>query len=354
MGRNERLLLIEEIEKIRGSKLVSFITADREGNLPPFIIADDAIRPLYRQLKSIGRAEKIDLLIYTRGGSTPTAFKIAKLFRTHCRSFVVIVPHRAHSAGTLICLGADEVVMSHMGELSPVDPSTNSPFNPESKAGVPLDISVEDVIAYLQLAEKRAELVSESSKLETFRLLTEKANPLALGNVNRVYSEIRLLVEELLRMHMDRLKDNAKINKIKHNLTEVYSHFYILDLNKAKELGMKIKRADPVLEEKILELWDDYMTDLKVDEPFDADATLGSASGPIDVNVKHAIIESSFSCECYVRGITIARANVQPIQLQLPGMPTPTVITPHPSTVPAVVKYKMGKWISIGAVPSCV
>jgi hypothetical protein len=354
MGRNERIELIGKIEEKRGSKLVSFITADREGNLPPFIIADDAIRPLYRQLRSIGKTEKIDLFIYTRGGSTPTAFRIAKLFRAYGKSFATVVPHRAHSAGTLICLGADEVIMSQMGELSPVDPSTNSPFNPESKAGVPLDISVEDVGAYLQLAEKRAGLISETSKLETFRLLTENAKPLALGNVNRVYNEIRLLVEELLLMHMDELKEGAKINQIKHDLTEVYSHLYTLDFEKAKGIGMKVKIADQDLEKLILELWEDYMTDLKVDEPFDADAVLGSANQPVDVNVKHAIIESASSCECYVRGITIAKASIQPLQLQLPGMPTPTVITPHPSTVPAVVKYKMGKWTDITQVTNCV
>lgn len=163
--------------------------------------------------------------------------------------------------------------------------------------------SVEDVGAYLQLAEKRAGLISETSKLEVFRLLTENAKPLALGNVNRVYNEIRLLVEELLLTHMDKLKEGAKIDKIKHDLTEVYSHFYTLDFDKAKEIGMKVKPADPALEKLILELWEDYMTDLRVDVPFDSDAALGSSNQPIDVNVKHAIIESASSCECYVRGI---------------------------------------------------
>lgn len=354
MGRIERIKLISEIEGKRGSKLVSFVIADREGNLPPFMISDDAIRPLCRQLSSIGNVDKIDLFIYTRGGATPTAFRIAKLFRASGKSFGVIVPHRAHSAGTLISLGADEVIMSHIGELSPVDPRTNSPFNPENRAGIPQDISVEDVGAYLQLAEKRAGLISENSKLEVFRLLTENAKPLALGNVNRVYNEIRLLVEELLLMHMDELKEGAKIAKIKHDLTEVYSHFYTLDFEKAKGIGMKVKLADPELEKLILNLWEDYMTDLKVDAPFDADAVLGTSNQPIDVNVKHAIIESASSCECYVRGLTIAKAGIQPIQIQLPGMPGPTIIAPHPSTVPAVVKYKMGKWIDISQANNCV
>ncbi|MGA3289382.1 MAG: hypothetical protein ABSD42_03990 [Candidatus Bathyarchaeia archaeon] len=354
MGHTERVKLINEIEKKRGSKVVSFITADREGNLPPFMIADDAIRPLFRQLNPMVNVDKIDLFIYTRGGATPTAFKIAKLFRAFGKSFGAIVPHRAHSAGTLICLGADEVIMSHMGELSPVDPRTNSPFNPENKAGIPQEISVEDVGAYLQLAEKRAGLISEASKLEVFRLMSENAKPLALGNVNRVYNEIRLLVEELLLMHMDGLKDATKIARIKHELTEVYSHFYTLDFAKAKEIGLKVSRADPELEKLILELWDDYMTDLKVDDPFDPDAILGSSNQPINVNVKHAIIESSASCECYVRGITIAKPNIQPIQLQLPGMPVPSILTPHPSTVPSVVKYNMGRWIDISNVSNCV
>lgn len=79
--------LIQKIENLRGSKLVAYVTGDRE----------------------------------------PFKTKIAD-----AKQIEVIVPYRAHSTGTLIAIGADKIIMGRLGELSPVDPSTGHPFNPEN------------------------------------------------------------------------------------------------------------------------------------------------------------------------------------------------------------------------------
>ena len=351
MGHKERRSIIKEIQKTRGSKLISFITSDRAGNLPQFRVADDAIRPLHRQLESIGETDKIDLFLYTRGGSTTAAFRIAKLFCSYCKRFSVLAPYRCHSAGTLIAIAADEIVMTKLGELSPIDPSVTSPFNPESKAGLPKPISVEDVFGYLDLSQNKAGLVSESSKLETFRVLSEKSHPLALGNVNRAYNEIRLLSEELLKRHMNEVKDQAKIETIKRELTETYSHFYPINRERGKQIGLKVSQnVDPKLEKLMLDLLNDYVEELRLDKPFDPEEIYGANTEPVYVNVNHAIIESEISTECFVRNIGIAMGTAQPIQLRLPGMTQPVVIKPHPSVVPKIVKFKIGKWVSLSEV----
>jgi ClpP class serine protease len=65
------------------------------------------------------------------------------------------VPYKAHSAGTMIALGADEIVMSDLSEISPIDPSTANVFNPSDPTNLQnkIPISVEDVIAYFDLAK---------------------------------------------------------------------------------------------------------------------------------------------------------------------------------------------------------
>lgn len=130
--------------------------------------------------------------------------RLVHLFREYCDIFKVLVPHRALSAGSLLCLGADEIVMGKLAELSPVDPSTANEFNPQDPLNPPrrIPISVEDVRAYLKLAEEQANLQSEDKMLEVFRSLTSQINTIALGNVHRVYSEIRSLVKSLLSIHM--------------------------------------------------------------------------------------------------------------------------------------------------------
>ena len=57
---------------------------------------------------------------------------IANMIRLFCDEFEVIVPSKAHSTATLICLGADRVVMTKQATLGPIDPGINDPPNPPS------------------------------------------------------------------------------------------------------------------------------------------------------------------------------------------------------------------------------
>jgi len=120
--------LIEKLEKERDSRLISYVTGDRT----PFAtrIAGDIVPLLSDLLDKIGKVKKISLFLYTSGGDMLAPVRIVKLIRNHCDEFEVLVPYKAHSAGTLISLGADKIVMSKLGELTPVDPTTGHPFNP--------------------------------------------------------------------------------------------------------------------------------------------------------------------------------------------------------------------------------
>ncbi len=81
------------------------------------------IVPLGDALAPMEKVKNLDLMIHTFGGSGETAEKIVEMCRNHCENeFRVIVPNMAKSAGTLIALGADEIVMGYCSELGPIDP----------------------------------------------------------------------------------------------------------------------------------------------------------------------------------------------------------------------------------------
>jgi len=88
----------------------------------------------------------------TFGGFTLAAPRIAVLLREYCDELNLLVARFAHSAGTTLALAANEIVMHRMGELGPIDPSVANTFNPPNP-GQPeqtkVEISVEDVSAYL-------------------------------------------------------------------------------------------------------------------------------------------------------------------------------------------------------------
>jgi len=63
------------------------------------------------------------LLLNSPGGDGLAAERIINICRSYCPSgFSVIVPKMAKSAATMICFGANEILMSRTSELGPIDP----------------------------------------------------------------------------------------------------------------------------------------------------------------------------------------------------------------------------------------
>ena len=124
----DRLQLISTIENARGTRVLSLVMGDRRGHETR--IAGDLLPLAYEHLRALGRVRQIDLFLYTVGGDTLAAWGLANLIREYCDRFAVIVPFRCLSAGTLIALGADEILLAPGAQLGPIDPSVNSPYNP--------------------------------------------------------------------------------------------------------------------------------------------------------------------------------------------------------------------------------
>jgi len=78
-------------------------------------IANDATDSFIEQLDNIGIVPRITLLLHTNGGSTLAAWNITNLIRQFCDDFEVILPVKARSAGTLMCLGANRIIMTKQG-----------------------------------------------------------------------------------------------------------------------------------------------------------------------------------------------------------------------------------------------
>ena len=124
----DRLHLYKKLEQNRKSKLLVYVTSDRP-NLGTQI-ASDILSPFTEHLDKIGDVDKISLLLYTKGGNTLAAWTLVNLIRNFCNDFEVIIPFNCHSAGTLISLGTNRIVMTKQATLGPIDPSVNGPLNP--------------------------------------------------------------------------------------------------------------------------------------------------------------------------------------------------------------------------------
>ena len=238
-----------------------------------------------------------------------------------CDEFNVIVPFKALSTATLIALGANEIIMTPMGQLSPIDPSVEHPLGPvvqipgQARAGI-APVSVEDVNAFIDLAKNEVNLKEEESLKKVFELLAEKIHPLVLGAVHRSREQIGFLASNLMKYHS---KDERHIENIVAILTrERFSHNYIISRREAKEnLGLNIVEPDEEQTGLIVDLFNEYDRILQLGEPYNPETVLGlSESGTIVFN--RGIIESLDGTHVFKTNKEIRRA-----EIRQPGVPIP-------------------------------
>lgn len=323
MGRTERLELIREIERERESRILVYIAGDRRG-LETKIAAD--VFPFFlNHLSKIGVQEKIDLYLYSTGGITMAGYGLVNLIREFCTSFNVIIPFKALSCATLMALGADEIVMTKMGQLSPIDPSISSPLGPQVPIPGPpgasqtIPINVEDVISYLDLARKHLKLDEDKSLVaRVFDRLSQSVHPLALGSVSRVREQIGFLAKNLLSSHME---DTNKVDQIVETIIRGrFSHDYLISRREAKEvLGLNVLDVSPSLDEKIVKLYSEYDAILQLSVPYHPETILGGAEIATG-SLNRAIIESDNLTHVFRTTKEVKRIEISP-----PTVPAPTV-----------------------------
>src|SRR6218665_2470160 len=276
MAKNDRLKFIREIEKIRGTKLLTYITSTRENQ--EVLMATDSIRKFYEHLISVDEKERgkinIDLLIVSNGGDGAVPWRLVTLFREFAKEFCVLVPYRAFSAATLTALGSDKIVMHTMGMLGPTDPTVANLFNPDDPEypARKLGISVEDVTAFISLIKDDAGITHEDELIQAIKILADKVHPLALGNVKRSLSQSKMMVRKLLSLHMNRAKDQHAIDEIVDNLTsKLYYHGHPINRKEAKEqIGLEnVEYPENKLEEAMWNLYLEYEKEIQSEEPFD-------------------------------------------------------------------------------------
>ncbi len=280
MPREKRKELLKKIEGKRGTKVIAYVTSDRIGLQA--LIQHDIVPIVHEHILSLPEEDrrKLDLFIYSRGGSADVPWALVSMFREYCQkgSFSVLIPFRAHSAATVIALGADEILMTKKGELGPIDATmSGGPYNPrEEKTSNPLPVSVEDVTGYFALLE-RFGCERPDEKMRGFEQLTAKVHPLALGAVSRLLEETKLVGLRLLSTRANPFREKENHEIIRKLSSEVYSHNHAISRTEASRyLGLKQVRnaEDAAIDSELWELYVEYRSLFELESPFQPEAHL--------------------------------------------------------------------------------
>jgi hypothetical protein len=269
-----RIPLIQAIEKRRSSRAILFVTGDRPGLETQ--IHEEVYDYFVNLLDDIGMVERISLILYTRGGSTLAAWAIVNLIQQFCQVFEVIVPSKAHSAGTLMSLGARHIVMTKQATLGPIDPSLTTPLNPEIKGAPPearYPVSVEAVNGFIEFAKSSMGEPDCHAVKDLLIQLSNHIHPLVLGQVFRSKSQIGMLGRKLLESsgtEADRIQ-----SIISFLCSESGSHDYNIHRREARSLGLPLEKPDDHFYKEIKAVYDDFANELALTTKWDLVAAIG-------------------------------------------------------------------------------
>ncbi len=115
-----RRWIYDELEKILGRPVISFFT-----NFNPAVGIEQGDDRIFEDLvRKMDLSNGLILCINSPGGNGIAANKIVRICREYSgtRDFWAMVPGKARSAGTMICMGASKILMGPVSELGPIDP----------------------------------------------------------------------------------------------------------------------------------------------------------------------------------------------------------------------------------------
>ena len=320
-NRERRQQLIAEIEALRGSRVITYVTSDRDNCQGQ--IDENVVRPMYDHLLALSgdlapgaELPRVDLFLYSRGGAVDAPWRIVSMIRAMAIGFNVMVPFRAQSAATMIALGADEILLGRKGELGPIDPSLG--VQRQGAGGSLIDdrVSVEDVMSYVKFVRDKAGITDQSGLASALAALTEYPGPLILGSIYRTHAHIRSVAERLLESR-ERPLDDQKIQLLIDTLAErTYAHGHAIGRREATDMGLPVVAPDPALERTMWELFVEYERALRLNEPIDPVAYLGD-TGERGEPVALALVESAWGLSTYDGTLTVKATRSMPPQLDV-------------------------------------
>lgn len=183
---SELLRLISEYNRHRETYL--FVYAAAIGKPIPSVSLEQSdfylIQDLLRDKKDIN---KVDFYIETPGGSGETAEEIVGFLRSNFENVSFVVSGEAKSAGTILVLSGDEILMTETGSLGPID------------AQVRIGRSVVSASDYMDWVTSKREEAGKQGNLNPFdATMIAQISPGELGNVFHALEFAKDLVVEWL------------------------------------------------------------------------------------------------------------------------------------------------------------
>jgi len=334
MGKAERHLKIEQVEKALNAKVICFITSDRTGLEPPgCAMTRDCIKIIEQHLDISDHYDTLALYLVSHGGDIDVPWPMVNLLRCHCKKLQVVIPYICHSAATQIALGCDEMIVGPRAQLSPTDPTLAVRAGTDENAPV-MKFGVEDINAFVRFVRTNLGRRFSSHGHEALGKLMDRIQPELLGSVNRTYFRSRLLIEKM-RGLTSKKYDKKEMDSLVDYLTVAYfSHSHCISREEMKkDLHLPIVLAEELKIDKVIwELYEEYALEMDSRRPYDAQHELSqAATNPVILTMKGKFVESTKRTDIYTQTTILQGAGVPNFNFTLPdlqGQVPPQLVQP--------------------------
>lgn len=226
---------LKELESIRESKVLLIAASALEMEILP---------QLYEQLELIGKAPKLDVILYGRGGEVNAARRIALLLREYSEEVNFIVPYHCASSMTLLALSGNEIIAGSLACFSPIDPRLNTDGGDENTG--PSAIASEDVRLFNMMSQEWFNVDVRENNAELLSALASAIFPTTLTSLYRSSQELETIASEMINFQLDKLVPSKQKSIIDHMIYGYHSHHYSITGEDLKALGLNIIRHQNV------------------------------------------------------------------------------------------------------------
>jgi hypothetical protein len=216
-------------------------------------ICSNDVVGMYGIIKSIGKVPHLNFFIKSTGGFGEASLRMIHLLRQFADKVTALVPLECESAATMLALGADEILMGPLAQLSAVDTSLTHDLSPIDRDNDRVKVSQDELGRVVRLWREQA---GDNHDSNPYSALYGHVHPLVIGAVDRASALSTRLCVDILSYH---LRDRRRAEEISNVLNSAYpSHSYPITIREAQRIGLNAGPLEGKTNGLLLELNEAY------------------------------------------------------------------------------------------------
>lgn len=198
------------------------------------------VRAFHEMLRLLDYPEHVNLMLHSGGGIIEATEKLVTLIRSKVETFRVIIMEFAKSAATSLSLASNEILMSFMAELGPIDPLIQVGF--DRNTGQP---EFRPAWSYIHALDILEDELKKGRDPRIIAQLLSTMDPTKLDLANKAIKYSETLAKSWLTTYMG-LKPNVaeKIASELCDAKKLLSHGRVISFEDAQKLGLKVQKID--------------------------------------------------------------------------------------------------------------